>query len=307
MNEANGTNPRKTTDRQRHFDTLAVHGGEMRAGAKGSDESGRGREFYPMSTPIHASTTFSHADAETADRVLGGEEPGFGYARWGNPTIVALEGALTGLECPSGNGHALAVSSGMSAMHAALMAAELTSGATVLVAEQVYGSTITLLLQIFTPMDVQVRFFDATDIGDLEEKVISEKPRAVVAETISNPLLRVADIPAMARITRENGAALIVDNTFGTPYLQRPLEFGADIVVHSATKYIAGHGDLTAGVVAAAAPYDAALAQIRKTVGYVMDPFGAWLTMRGLKTLPLRMSRQCENAREVARLSLIHI
>ncbi|WP_162924691.1 trans-sulfuration enzyme family protein [Rubrobacter indicoceani] len=305
MNEANGTQQRRHTEK-RHFDTLAVHGGELRAGAKVPGEKGRGGDFYPMSTPIHASTTFSHSDAETADRVLGGEEPGFGYARWGNPTVVALEGALTELECPSGNGRALAVSSGMSAIHAALTAAELTSGSTVLVAEQVYGSTITLLLQVFAPMDVQVRFFDATDLGDLEKKVISLGPRAVVVETISNPLLRVADIPAMARITEAHGAALIVDNTFGTPYLQRPLEFGADIVVHSATKYIAGHGDLTAGVVAAAAPYDAALEQIRKTVGYVMDPFGAWLTLRGLKTLPLRMSRQCENARKVAGVLLEH-
>ncbi|MGI8650996.1 MAG: trans-sulfuration enzyme family protein, partial [Rubrobacter sp.] len=274
------------------------------AGAKseinGSGASGIRQEFYPMSTPIHASTTFSHPDAETTDRILGGEEPGFGYARWGNPTVVALETALTELECPTGDGRALAVSSGMSAIHAALTAAELTSGSTVLVAEQVYGSTITLLLQIFAPMEVEVRFFDATDLGDLEKQAISTKPRAVFTETISNPLLRVADIPAMAKIARANGAALIVDNTFGTPYLQRPLELGADIVVHSATKYIAGHGDLTAGVVAAAAPYDAALEQIRKTIGYVMDPFGAWLALRGLKTLPLRMSRQCENARKVA-------
>lgn len=307
MNESNDRS-NGTNGRRRHFDTLAVHGGEARAGASagaktetgGSGKAGKGRDFYPMSTPIHASTTFSHADAETADRVLGGEEAGFGYARWGNPTVVALESALTEIECPSGQGRALAVSSGMSAIHAALTAAELTSGSTVLVAEQVYGSTITLLLQIFAPMDVEVRFFDATDLGDLEKKVVSEKPRAVMVETISNPVLRVADIPGMARITKEHGATLIVDNTFGTPYLQRPLELGADIVVHSATKYIAGHGDLTAGVVAAASPYDAALEQIRKTVGYVMDPFGAWLALRGLKTLPLRMSRQCDNAREIA-------
>lgn len=292
--------------RSRRFDTLVVHGGESRAGAKGSGGPEERPPHFPMSTPIHASTTFSHADAETSDRILGGEEDGFGYARWGNPTVAAFEKALSELESPSGEARAVAVASGMSAMHAALTASELSDGACVLVAEQIYGSTVTLLLQIFAPMGVEVRFFDATDPEDLRRKLDSLRPRAVVAETISNPLLRVADIEAMSRATREHGAALIVDNTFGTPFIQRPLELGADLVVHSATKYLAGHGDLTAGVVVAAPPYDRAVEQIRKTVGYVVDPFGAWLALRGLKTLPLRLARQCENARAVAGALLDH-
>lgn len=278
------------------FETRAVHSGERRAGKAKEGANG----FYPMSTPIHASTTFSHPDMEKMDRVLGGEEPGYSYARWGNPTIVAFEEALASLEDPGGESRAFAFSSGMSAMHAALTASELSDGATVMAAEQVYGSTITLLLQIFAPMGVDVHLFDAYDLDDVEEKIKSLKPRAVVVETISNPLLRVADVPAIAEMTREAGSALIVDNTFGTPFLQRPLELGADLVVHSATKFLAGHGDLTAGVVAAGPPYDTAIEQIRKTVGYVMDPFGAWLGHRGLKTLPLRMERQCDNARQVA-------
>jgi cystathionine beta-lyase/cystathionine gamma-synthase len=185
-------------------------------------------------------------------------------------------------------------------MHAALTAAEVGSGAMVLAAEQLYGSTATLLLQIFGASGAEVRFVDVCDLSAVEKKVEELKPRAVVIETISNPLLRVADVPRIAQITQSVGSPLIVDATIGTPYLQRPLELGADIVVHSATKYLSGHGDLTAGIVIADAPYDIALDQIRKLVGGIMAPFEAWLALRGLKTLPLRMGRQCENAQLVS-------
>src|SRR5215218_7335854 len=161
-------------------------------------------------------------------------------------------------------------------------------------------------MQIFGPAGVEVRFVDAYDLGAVEKKVAELNPRAVVIETISNPLLRVADTEGIAGITREGGAALVVDNTFATPYLQRPLELGADIVVHSATKYLSGHGDLTAGVVAAGPPYDAAVEQVRKLVGGVLGPFEAWLAHRGLKTLPLRMGRQCENARLISACLAAH-
>jgi cystathionine beta-lyase/cystathionine gamma-synthase len=279
----------------RRFETRAVHSGERRPGNRNEDGT-----FFPISTPIYASTTFSHPDIETTDRVLGGEEPGYSYARWGNPTVAAFEEALASLEAPGGGARAFACASGMAAMHAALTAAELGPGATVLAAEQLYGSTATLLVQIFGPLGVEVRFVDAYDLGAVEKTVAELGPRAVVIETISNPLLRVADTIGIAEITRRSGAALVVDNTFGTPYLQRPLELGADMVVHSATKYLSGHGDLTVGVVVGGAPYDGALEQIRKTVGYVLGPFEAWLAHRGLKTLPLRVARQCENARLIS-------
>jgi cystathionine beta-lyase/cystathionine gamma-synthase len=283
---------------RRRFETRAVHSGERRAGQR--DRQKKGGDFFPISTPIYASTTFAHPDIETTDHVLGGEEPGYSYTRWGNPTVVALEEALASLEAPEGGARAFVFASGMAALHAALTAAELSSGAVVLAAEQLYGSTATLLMQIFGPAGVEVCFVDAYDLGAVEKRVAEYRPRAVVIETISNPLLRVADTSSIAEITRESGAALVVDNTFGTPYLQRPLEKGADIVVHSATKYLGGHGDLTAGVVAAGPPYDGALDQIRKTVGYVLGPFEAWLAHRGLKTLPLRVARQCENARAIS-------
>jgi cystathionine beta-lyase/cystathionine gamma-synthase len=282
---------------ERRFETRVVHSGERRVSRRDGQKSG---DFFPISTPIYASTTFAHPDIETTDRVLGGEEPGYSYTRWGNPTVVALEEALASLEVPAGTARAFVFASGMAALHAALTATELGPGATVLAAEQLYGSTATLLLQIFGSVGVEVRFVDAYDLGAVEKNVAENRPRAVVIETISNPLLRVADTPGIAEITRRSGAAFVVDNTFGTPYLQRPLELGADIVVHSATKYLSGHGDLTAGVVVAGPPYDGALDQIRKTVGYVLGPFESWLAHRGLKTLSLRMTRQCENARAIS-------
>jgi cystathionine beta-lyase/cystathionine gamma-synthase len=288
-----GQGERRT--RPARFETRAVHAGERRPSNDREADGG----FYPISTPIYASTTFSYPDIRTTDRVLGGEEPGYSYTRWGNPTVAAFEEALASLEGPPGV-RAFAFASGMAAMHAALLSAELTSGATVLAAEQLYGSTATLLVQVFGAGGVEVGFVDAYDLGAVEKKVAQLSPRAVVVESISNPLLRVADVPRIAEITSEAGSALIVDNTFGTPFLQRPLEMGADIVVHSATKYLSGHGDLTAGAVATKAPYDEAIEQIRKLVGGVLAPLEAWLALRGLKTLPLRLRRQCESAREIS-------
>jgi cystathionine beta-lyase/cystathionine gamma-synthase len=281
----------------KRFETRAVHSGERRVNQDGNQGS-----FYPISTPIYASTTFSHPNIETTDRVLGGEQEGYSYARYDNPTVHAFEEALASLEAPDGipGARAFAFASGMAATHAALAAAELSGGATVLAAEQLYGSTATLLVQVFGASGVETRFVDASDLGAVEKKVAELKPRALVVESISNPLLRVADVPRISEVTRTAGATLIVDNTFGTPCLQRPLDLGADIVVHSATKYLSGHGDLTAGAVACGPPYDAAVEGIRKLVGGVLGPFEAWLAHRGLKTLPLRMDRQCNNARQIA-------
>ena len=281
----------------KRFETRAVHSGERRVNQDGNEGS-----FYPISTPIYAATTFSHPNIETTARVLGGEQEGYSYARYDNPTVHAFEEALASLEAPDGipGARAFAFASGMAATHAALAAAELSGDATVLAAEQLYGSTATLLVQVFGASGVETRFVDASDLGAVEKKVAELKPRALVVESISNPLLRVADVPRISEVTRTADATLIVDNTFGTPCLQRPLDLGADIVVHSATKYLSGHGDLTAGAVACGPPYDAAVEGIRKLVGGVLGPFEAWLAHRGLKTLPLRMDRQCNNARQIA-------
>src|SRR5215212_7222914 len=251
-------------ERPRRFETRAVHSGEHRAGAK----EGRDGIFYPISTPIYASTTFSHPNIETTDRVLGGEEQGYSYARYDNPTVRAFEEALMSLEAPEAKAgvRAFAFASGMAATHAALAAAELTDRATVLAAEQLYGSTATLLVQVFGASGVETRFVDAYDLGAVEKKVAELKPRAVVVESISNPLLRVADIPEISKITRAAGAALIVDNTFGTPYLQRPLELGADIVGPHATQFLPRTGHPAAGIGRGGPAYAEAVEQLRKLV-----------------------------------------
>jgi cystathionine gamma-synthase/methionine-gamma-lyase len=269
-----------------HFETRAVHSGER----QGEDSGGS-----PISTPIHTSTTFFHTSMQQTDRVLGGEEEGYSYSRHANPTVVAFEDAMASLE---GSNSAFAFSSGMAALHAAITACE-PYGGTVLAAEQLYGSTATLLLQLFAPAGVEVRFVDAYDLKAVEEAVGEHSPRALIVESISNPLLRVADVPAVAEAA--GPTPLIVDATLATPCLQRPFEMGADIVVHSATKYLSGHGDLTAGVVATNPPYDAPVGQPRvKGAGDTPGPFDARLAHRGLKTLPLRMEKQCDNAASLA-------
>src|ERR687885_156210 len=170
--------------REKHlkrFETRAVHAGERRAPCPDdAREEGPGvgtsGDCYPISTPVHLSTTFAHENVEQTDRVLGGEEPGYSYARYGNPTITAFEEAIAALE---GRGQAFAFASGMSAMHAALMAAEVGSGATVLAAEQLYGSTATLLVQVFGAGGAEIRFCDACDLPAMEKKIEQLRPRAV--------------------------------------------------------------------------------------------------------------------------------
>lgn len=271
-----------------HFETRAVHAGERKQAG----------DFSPISTPIYASTTFAHNTIEETDRVLGGDQPGYSYTRYGNPTIAAFEEAMESLE---GSGDAFAFASGMAAVHAALLSAEAGSGSTVLAAEQLFGTTSSLLMKILAPLGIETRFVDIYNVEEVERRVEELSPAVLILESISNPLLRVADISSLSKITRAANVALIVDNTFATPYLQRSLELGADVVVYSATKYLSGHGDLTGGVVLAGGPYNTALDQISKLTGGILGPFEAWLALRGLKTLPLRMQRQCQNAEEIAR------
>jgi cystathionine beta-lyase/cystathionine gamma-synthase len=271
-----------------HFDTRAVHAGERLPL----------RDHSPTATPIYSSTTFSHPGIATTDRVLGGEEPGYSYTRYGNPTVTAFEQAIAALE---GSGRAVAFGSGMAAVHAALLAAGVGSGSRVLAAEQIFGSTSSLLVKVFDALGVKTRFVDAYDLEAIEEQLKGFSPTALFLESVSNPLLRVADVPRIAELARDAGTAVLVDNTFLTPYLQRPLDLGADIVIYSATKFLSGHGDVTSGAAVADAPYGDALYELAKLVGGILGPFEAWLSLRGLKTLSLRMQRQCENAAEIAR------
>jgi len=271
---------------------LQIHSKAVHAG----DRKKPGQHI-PITTPIHTASSYFYDSMAQLDRVFGQEEPGYAYARYDNPTAAALEELMCALE----NGHgALACASGMAAIHAAMVTALADRRKSVVAADALYGATISLLMKVLEPAGVAVRFADVCDLDALRAAVAEAKPGCILVETISNPLLRVPEIDKIAEIARQAGAALVVDNTFGTPLLVRPLELGANFTVHSVTKYLAGHGDVLGGIVVSDERHFEPLRALSRIVGPVLGPFESYLTMRGIKTFPLRMERQCANARRVA-------
>jgi cystathionine gamma-synthase/methionine-gamma-lyase len=188
----------------------------------------------------------------------------------------------------------------MAAIHAALLGSGAKAGASVVAAMDVYGATYTMLQGLFKTLGVNASMVNVSDLGDVETALKETKPVCLLVETISNPLLKIADVPALANLAHRHGASLLVDNTFASPYLFNPLTYGADYAIHSATKYISGHGDVLAGVVATSAANKKVLFELNKLVGGVLGSFEAYLALRGLKTLPLRVVQQCRNAQQVA-------
>jgi cystathionine beta-lyase/cystathionine gamma-synthase len=267
--------------------TRAVHAGDRK----------KAGPHVPVTTPIYTAASYFYESMEELDRVFGREEAGYCYARYDNPSNAALEELAAALE--GGHG-ALACGSGMAAIHMALLSALADRRKSILAANALYGATVSLLMNVMEPSGVGVRFADVWDLDALRKAVDEQKPGCVLVETISNPLLRVAPLDRIAGIAREAGAALVVDNTFATPVLLRPLELGASFAVHSATKYLAGHGDVLGGIVVSDAAHYDGLRALSRAVGPVLGPFESYLTMRGIKTLPLRMERQCANACRVA-------
>ena len=268
------------------FSTRAVHAGERV----------RPDGFVPMSTPVYSSATFLYDRLEDMEAIAGGARRGFTYGRHDNPTNTAFERAVASLE---GGGEALSCSSGMAAILLALLAAGAEAGATVLASQDLYGVTTKLLLDVAARWGVRIEFMDVF-ADDAMEKLASLRPRILLLESLTNPLLRIPDLPALAAAGRAAGARIVVDNTFATPVLLRPLEHGADFVVHSATKYFGGHGDLTGGVLVCREEFREELRHLSRLVGAILGPFEAWLALRGVKTLPLRLTRQCENAQWLA-------
>lgn len=275
------------------LETLLVHG------------TGRERTMSAAGTPtiqpIYASTTYLHDDTELLDHALDGKlpsgEPAFAYGRQGNPNACALGELMAKAE--SGVG-AVVYGSGMAAIHAALLASDLAPGSKVVAAQDLYGATITLLRKVFMPMGVEVILCDLYN-ADVVALIQAEQPDVVFVETLSNPLVKMIDLDAVAAAAQEVGAISIVDSTFTTPYLVRPIEHGFDLVVHSATKYMGGHGDSTAGVVVSAKNSLLDLLQTYgNMLGAMLSPFESHLISRGLKTLALRMERHCANALQVA-------
>jgi cystathionine gamma-synthase/methionine-gamma-lyase len=274
----------KTTWR---FATRAVHAGERPPRP----------DFTPVTTPVYNSVTYTYPDMESLDRAFDDPDAGYVYSRYGNPTCAAFETAVASLE---GGDGAVAFASGMAALHAALLAAGVKAGASVLAARDLYGATISLLSKVFAEMGVHVHFADFADAPAVRRMLTAVLPKVVLFETISNPLLRLADITRVCELSHGVGARVIVDNTFASPCLVRPLELGADFVAHSGTKYLSGHGDVLAGVVVSNKEHCAALRDVAKIVGGVLGPNEAYLALRGLKTLPLRMEQQSKSAAWIA-------
>ncbi|MCC6605306.1 MAG: PLP-dependent transferase [Anaerolineae bacterium] len=273
---------------EQQFTTRAVHAGER------ADLS----HINSVVTPIFPSVGYTFADSTELDAVLGGAQPGYVYSpRYANPTVTALETAVATLESAEA---ALALPSGMAAVHLALLGAGVRAGCHVVVAADVYGATYSLVQGIFAELGATVHLVDVLDLDGIEAILGRVGCTAVLVETISNPLMKVADLPRLAELAHAHRAKLLVDNTFCSPYLCNPLTFGADMVIHSATKFIGGHGDVMAGVVATSAELKAEMVRLNKLLGSSLGPFEAWLAHRGLKTLPLRMRQQCQNALEIA-------
>jgi cystathionine beta-lyase/cystathionine gamma-synthase len=274
---------------KKDFATRAVHVGErVKAG-----------EFVPMSTPIYSSATFLYDRLQDIDAIASGERHGFTYTRHDNPTNAALEQAVCSLEGGAENATAVSYASGMAAILLALMAAGAEKGTTVAASQDLYGVTMKFLTDVAERWGVRVEFVDVFSKEGIE-RIWAAQPKVLLIESLTNPLLRIPDLRGLIAAARAHKCYTAVDNTFATPVLMRPLELGADFVVHSATKYLGGHGDLTGGMLVARQEFAEELRHFSRLVGAVLGPFEAWLTLRGLKTLPLRFTRQCENAQKLA-------
>jgi cystathionine gamma-synthase/methionine-gamma-lyase len=282
-------------------ETQLVHSGQSQRPAS-PDHAGN-----PTIRPIYASTTYLYESVEALDQAFSGKTPkgeaAFVYARQGNLSANTFEEAMTQAERGVG---AVACGSGMAAIHAALLAAGLTTGTKIVASQDLYGPTITLLRKLFVTAGAELILVDLCQPEGIE-RLRSAEPDIIYVETISNPLTRIADLDVISTIAHEIGAITIVDSTFTTPCLLRPIEHGFDLVVHSATKYIGGHGDSTGGIVISSK--NALLNQLRDytmLLGAMLSPFESHLMVRGLRTLSLRMERHCHNALEVARFLQDH-
>jgi cystathionine gamma-synthase len=259
------------------FETRAIHDGQEPDPATGA-----------VTVPIYQTSTY------VQDAV--GEHKGYDYSRTGNPTRTALELCLASLESAE---HGFAFASGLGAV--ATIMHLVSPGERVVAVNDVYGGVYRMFSQVYEPKGYAFTWLPAADIGASLGEHLDERTRIVWLETPTNPLLNVIDIRAAAQAAHAAGAMVVVDNTFATPYLQQPLELGADIVVHSTTKYLGGHSDVLGGFAATNDPTIAErLRFLQKSLGAVPGPFDSWLVLRGVKTLAVRMRKHCENAHVIA-------
>jgi cystathionine gamma-synthase len=268
------------------FETLAIHAGQEPDPLTGA-----------VIPPIYQVSTYKQ------DGVGGLRAGGYEYSRTANPTRTALEECLTALE---GGTRTLAFASGMAAEDS-LLRAVCSPGDHVLIPDDAYGGTFRLFSKVYERWGMSYEPVRVSDPAAVRAALAARPARVLWVESPTNPLLGIADIAALAGIAREAGALLVVDNTFASPYLQRPIALGADVVVHSTTKYLGGHSDVVGGAVTVAdAGLGEQLAFHRNAMGAVAGPFDAWLTLRGIKTLAVRMDRHCANAERVAEMLTAH-
>ncbi len=267
---------------QQKLNTLVIHGGISTDAATGA-----------VSIPIYQASTFRQNGL--------GEHKGYEYGRSGNPTRQALEALIADLE---GGVAGFAFASGMAAITTTLLLFE--KGDTFIISSNVYGGTFRVLDKVFKNFGIGYKIVDTSDLNQIEEN-IDASVKALIIETPANPLLRITDIRGASEIANKHGILTIVDNTFMSPYLQRPLELGADIVLHSGTKYLGGHSDVIAGLAAVRDPVLAErFAFVQNAAGAVLEPFDSWLLQRGIKTLAVRMDRHVENAAYVVKFLKNH-
>ncbi|HEY2574964.1 MAG TPA: cystathionine gamma-synthase [Streptosporangiaceae bacterium] len=280
--------------REDGFETLAIHAGQEPDPLTGS-----------VVPPIYQVSTYKQdgVGGLRGDSVAGGWGHGFEYSRTANPTRTALEECLAALD---GGTRALAFASGMAAEDS-LLRTVCSPGDHVIIPDDAYGGTFRLFSKVYERWGVSYQPVPVSDTAAVRAAVAEHTPRVIWLETPTNPLLNIADIPALAAIAAEAGALLVVDSTFASPYLQRPIPLGADVVVHSTTKYLGGHSDVVGGaLVVADAALGEQLAFHQNAIGAVTGAFDAWLTLRGIKTLAVRMDRHCANAARIAEMLAAH-
>ena len=267
------------------IETQAIHAGRI------NDE-----QFGSLATPLYQTSTFIFDNAQQGADRFSGDAEGYIYSRLGNPTTRQLEMRVAAMECMD---DAAATATGMAAVSAALLT-NLQAGDHMISSKAVYGCSFALMNHMLKRFAIEVTFVDMTEPENINA-AIKENTKLVFLETPINPNMLVLDLEKICAIAKRNNLISVVDNTFLTPVLQQPAKFGADIVVHSATKYLNGHGDVVAGIVCGSADM---INEIKMTtlkdIGATMSPHDAWLIMRGLKTLPIRMERHCNNAQTVA-------
>ncbi len=273
-----------------HIETDVVHGGQHPDERTGA-----------LSPPIYQTSTFAFRNADHGASLFKEEAEGYIYTRISNPNINLLADKMALLESADAGS---IFASGLAAIFNAVVAVT-RSGGHIISDDTIYGGTFTLLKEYMPEFGIDVTFVDATDLNKVAE-AINSRTTMLFVETPANPTMKIIDIAECAKFVHSKNLLLCVDNTFATPYLQKPIELGADIVLHSATKYLGGHGDIIGGVVVGAQDFNKKLWDKAKEIGASISPFNAWLILRGLKTLAVRMERHCISAGKIAEYLAAH-